>query len=273
MKKIGFVDYYLSEWHANNYPAWIREACEKAGADYEITYAWAEDDVSPVDGVTTDGWCEKFGATRCDTLEELCEASDVILILAPSNPEKHLPYAKIVLPYGKRTYIDKTFAPNANQAAEIFAIAKACGTPFFSTSALRYADEIAGVRCKSVKTTGGGRLLDEYIIHQAEMVVKTLGCGSAAVKAEKDGDAIIFDVRYSDDRSAGMRFAPPLPFTVTLDGGKRDVKSDFFKGLIADIVRFYETGEVSFDPAETMEVMRLREAALKAAASDGWVKV
>ena len=29
MKKIGFIDYYLSEWHANNYPALI----EKQGED------------------------------------------------------------------------------------------------------------------------------------------------------------------------------------------------------------------------------------------------
>lgn len=24
MKKTGFIDYYLDEWHANNYPQWIR---------------------------------------------------------------------------------------------------------------------------------------------------------------------------------------------------------------------------------------------------------
>ena len=106
MKKIGFVDYYLSEWHANNYPAWIKEACENAGLDYELAYAWAELDTSILDGVTTDQWCEKFGATKCDTLEELCEKSDVIVILSPSFPEKHLPYAEVVLKYGKRTYID-----------------------------------------------------------------------------------------------------------------------------------------------------------------------
>ncbi len=23
--KIGFVDYYIDEWHANNYPAWFAE--------------------------------------------------------------------------------------------------------------------------------------------------------------------------------------------------------------------------------------------------------
>ena len=49
MKKIGFVDYYISEWHANNYPAWIKEACQKKGLDFEVKYVWAEEYVSPVD--------------------------------------------------------------------------------------------------------------------------------------------------------------------------------------------------------------------------------
>ena len=49
MKKIGFVDYYLSEWHANNDPAWFAEVAP----DYQIAYAWAEKDVSPRDGVTS----------------------------------------------------------------------------------------------------------------------------------------------------------------------------------------------------------------------------
>ena len=119
MKKIGFIDYYISEWHANNYPKWISEASERLGEDFKVSYAWAELDVSPVDGVTTDEWCEKFGAEKCETLAELCEKSDVILLLAPSNPEKHLQYAKAVLPYGKTTYIDKTFAPDLATAEEI----------------------------------------------------------------------------------------------------------------------------------------------------------
>ena len=57
MKKIGFVDYYLSEWHANNYVGWIKEACSKLGTDYEVAYAWAEINKSPIDGVTSEEWC------------------------------------------------------------------------------------------------------------------------------------------------------------------------------------------------------------------------
>ena len=48
MKKIGFVDYYISEWHANNYPEWIKRASEKLGTDYLVSYAWAEENLSPV---------------------------------------------------------------------------------------------------------------------------------------------------------------------------------------------------------------------------------
>ena len=38
MKKIGFIDYYISEWHANNYPAWMKDACEKLGYEYDHEY-------------------------------------------------------------------------------------------------------------------------------------------------------------------------------------------------------------------------------------------
>ena len=134
MKTIGFVDYYLSEWHANNYPIWIREICERTGKQFCVKYAWAERDISPVDGRSTDEWCKAFGVEKCDTIEELCEKSDYILVLAPSNPETHLRFAEKVLPFGKRTYIDKTFAPDDQTAQKIFAIAQKYSTPFFSSS-------------------------------------------------------------------------------------------------------------------------------------------
>ena len=36
MKTIGFVDYYISEWHANNYPEWIKQASEKLKKSEEV---------------------------------------------------------------------------------------------------------------------------------------------------------------------------------------------------------------------------------------------
>ena len=279
-KKIGFVDLYISEWHANNYPGWMAKICEANGFDFKIAYAWAEIDRSPIDGVTTAEWCEKMGAEKCETIEELCEKSDMIVILAPSNPEAHLGYAEKVLKYGKPTYIDKTFAPDAATSAKIFALSEKYGTPFFSTSALRYADELALIEAPTtVVTTGGGSSAQEYIIHQIEMVVKKLGLGAKSVRATEVGGATCFHVRYSDGRAAQMTYSSgSLGFTVYMMNDTaskfRKIESDFFKTLMKDILTFFETGKISFDTKETHEAMKIREATLKAvAAPDTWVEI
>lgn len=268
MKKIGFVDYFISEWHADNYPAWIERICADMGVDYKVAYAWAELDTSPVSGVSTDEWCEKFGAERCTTIDELCEKSDVIVILSPSNPETHLRYAEEVLKHGKRTYIDKTFAPDAATAKEIFAIGEKYGTPFFSTSALRYATELDSVDAPdSILVTGGGSNLPEYFIHLGEMVVKKMGA-IKSVKATRNGSQWIISAKTADGKDATMIYGCAMPYNVymTKDGREawKSVKSPFFDGLIADILRFFETGKTSFDPAETLAVSRLRDAVLSA---------
>lgn len=268
MKKIGFIDYYLSEWHANNYPAWIKNAASASeGEEMELAYAWAELDVSPLDGVTTDEWCKKFGAERCHSIEELCEKSDCIVILAPSNPECHLGYAKVALPYGKRTYIDKTFAPDYETAREIFDIAKKHGTPFFSTSALRYATEIAENEGNTAYSfiAGGGSNADEYIIHTLEMTVKCFGIGAKALKVSREGKGYLTEIEYDGGRIARVFFAEGIPFTAILTNTDGDtvstsIDSPFFDYLLADIVRFFREGTPSFNPEETLEVMKLRGA-------------
>ena len=39
MTKIGFIDYFLDEWHANNYPQFIRDADPKG--EFVVAYAFA----------------------------------------------------------------------------------------------------------------------------------------------------------------------------------------------------------------------------------------
>ena len=125
MKTIGFIDYYLSEWHADNYPLWIKEICEKTGKEFCVAYAWAEMDKSPIDGKTTDEWCKEFDVERCDSIEEVVEKSDCIIVLSPDNPERHLDLCRIPLASGKRVYVDKTFALTKDIAKEIVEWVKA----------------------------------------------------------------------------------------------------------------------------------------------------
>lgn len=276
MKKIGFVDFYLSEWHANNYPVWIKEVCDEQGADFKVAYAWAEQDISPVDGRSSAEWCDAFGAQLCASIDELCEKSDVIVILSPSNPEKHLPYAKAVLPYKKPTYIDKTFAPNLCEAKQIFAIANEYGTPFFSSSALRYDEALNECEdCRHLTVFISGSSVEEYIIHDIEMVVKKLGAGANSVVCAKNGKQTFFHLGYPDDRSACLVYSSyGLPGSVIMEsadgkGACVASKGHIFKGLISDMLRFFNEKTPSFDAAQTLEAMRVRDAVLKAAAVPG----
>ncbi len=271
MKRIGFIDLYISEWHANNYPEWIKNVCTEKGLDFKISYAWAERDISPVDGRSTDEWCRDFGVEKCLTIDELCEKSDFIIILAPSNPEVHLRYAEAALKYGKPTYIDKTFAPDYKTALEIFSLAKKYGAPFFSSSALRFADELnTGIAPIHIETEGGGSSLEEYIIHQCEMVIKKLGIGVDTVSAKCKDDKIAINVKFSNGKSAKMTYNPDLPFSFSEVGeqGERtertQIKSSFFNSLIADIVEFFDCGRIPFDTNETKEVIKLVELSVKA---------
>ncbi|MBQ9975802.1 MAG: Gfo/Idh/MocA family oxidoreductase [Clostridia bacterium] len=268
---IGFVDYYLSEWHANNYPAWIKEASDELC----VKYAWAEEYVSPVDNVNTDEWCEKYGVEKCNTLAELCEKSDFIIILSPSNPEKHLEYAKEVLKHGKNTYIDKTFTPSYEEAAEIFSLAKQYGTKFFSTSALRYASELETVaESQNLITTGGGSNLEEYVIHQIEMAVKTVKAEPMAIKLDTQGNQIIWTVAFDNGGRWTGIYSPYLPFTVCGDKGYQAVTSKFFPTLISTILDFFKTGALPFDTEETLKAMKIRDAILKAYKLPGeWLNV
>ncbi len=270
MKKIGFIDYYISEWHANNYPKWFTEASKRIGEDFKVAYAYAELDVSPVDQVTTDEWCKSYGVERCYSIEELCEKSDYICILAPSNPEKHLGYVKEAFKCGKNTYVDKTFSDDYQGACEIFRIGKEYNTSFFSTSALRYATELSCVSgANSLITTGCGSNFDEYIIHQCEMVIKTLGCDLKLIKGETLGEnQHVIKVEFESGKSAAMVFSPAIPFAICAsDDGKEPIyktlESDYFAALLEDILKFYLSGKAPFNSDETLAVMKLREAAIK----------
>lgn len=282
MNKIGFVDLYLSEWHANNYPQWIKDYCQQCGLQYEVCYAWADKDVSPVDNRTTDQWCKDLNIAKCDTIKELCEKSDFIILLAPSNPEEHLRLAKMTFEHakGKRMYIDKTFAPDLETAKEIYRLAEENNIKFFSTSALRYASELNGIEnAKTITTKGRGRLMVEYIIHQIEMVVKTMGVGASRVKCDKIEDTdMTFDIEYLDGRVAKMHFCKE-GFGVELvksDGTKlnTNIESEFFKILISKIIIFFQTGEIDFAKEQTLEVIKIREAVIKSEENLGkWIQM
>ncbi len=280
MKTIGFIDYCLSEWHANNYPQWINDACERLGLDYTVAYAWGEQDISPVDGVSGTDWCNKMGVTLCSSIEEVCEKSDALILLAPSNPEKHLPYAEKVLSYGKPTYIDKTFAPNLDTAKAIFALGEKYNTPFFSTSALRYATELEAFKdSNGLVLTGGGSNFPEYAIHLVEMAVVLSNRPIRRVKVHTVGSHRLCCLQSEEGKCIGLVYGAEFGFAVSGDTPSGQtvytpIQSDFFPLLMEAILRFFEDGRPPFDSQQTLQAMAVRDALLAGERTpDTWVCV
>ena len=136
MKTVGFIDYYLDEWHANNYPEMIKK---RSGGEFEVKYAYAKTEPTLPDRISNAEWSKKYDISLVDSIAELINLCDCIVVLSPDNPEMHYELSQEALKSGKPVYIDKTFAENRGEALKIFEIAEKYNTPCYSSSALRFS--------------------------------------------------------------------------------------------------------------------------------------
>jgi hypothetical protein len=284
VKKIGFIDYYIDEWHANNYPEWIRDNVKLAGRDCGLAYAWA--DISREGGLDTAEWCEKFGVEALSSIEELVEKSDYIIVLSPDNPEHHERLARIPLMSGKPVYVDKTFSPDLASGARMFELAGKYGTPMFSSSALRFASELSGYpddkvngeNLEFVAAMGPGAF-ENYSVHQLEMIVSMMGPGAKRVKSLSSESGRLLVIEYADGRRASMTQMQEAPFQLVMqlkDGSGVLVNecSDIFPRLINAMLDFFESGKPPVPKEETLEIMAIREAGEKALKCyDMWIEL
>ncbi len=292
--KIGFIDYYLDEWHANNMPKWLEEA-----TNGEIRVAYAYGEIDNPGGLSNKAWCEKFGVVLCDTIEEVVEKSDCLFVLSPDHPEKHESLCQIPLKSGKNTYVDKTFAPDAETAKRLFALAEKHHTKMFSSSALRFSEELKSflvtdsgenLDCKPriqtyfpgnnsfdyVTTSGPGKF-SNYAIHQLEMIVALMGTNVQRLRCLQ-GQASVLEIEFENGFATMGQFGDEVPFSLNIcknNGESKHIKecSNFFPNFVKSLVEFFKTGIVPVQPEETIAVIKLRELGLKALEKPGcWIE-
>ncbi len=273
--KIGFIDYYLDEWHANNYPKLISDATD---GRLQVTLAYGHID-SPIGGRTTDQWCRDMGIPRAETIDEVCEKCDAIIVLSPDNCEMHEELCQKPLRTGKRVYVDKTFAPDYETAKRIFDIAEKSNTPCYSTSALRYATEYQNIGEVDAIASWGPYSFDTYSIHQLEPVMMLIHAKPQSVCFVPGVHGYTLLIRFEDGRTAtinGFDMHSPFMMNIALKDKCCVVKvqSDYFGGFIKNLTRFFETGEGAVPHEETLRIMAVRGAGLKAAQKPGqWVNI
>lgn len=270
MKKIGLIDYYLDEYHAHVAFKSIGDLNTELGTDFAITAAYAEKDSDG--GLTTAQFCEKHGIESKASIAELCSEVDYIIILSPDDNDKKEGYAIEAIKAGKPIFMDKTFTDTYASACRIFDAADKAGVPLFSSSSLRYADELKSYKknSTSVLVLGSGVTMDKYAVHYLEIIISCMGVGIKTVRHEQRGEQEWVHIGYSDGRQATavISMGDYLDFRVFLADscGKTrnfEILSPIFKLQMADVLRFFETKEVSFDRAETLELMKTLDAILE----------
>jgi predicted dehydrogenase len=283
MKKIGFVDYYIDQWHANNYPQMIRSSRFKD--HYDVTLAWEMQHTLP-DKQPIDQWCSEQNVRRAESIEQVVDECDAIVVMSPNNAEYHEKLADLPLRSGKPVYIDKPIAPSLAAAKRLFEKAATYNTPMMSSSALRFgsalqnalSDKVKGDRVHFAATRGGG-VFHVYAIHQIEMLVMTLGVGAMRVMHCGNDHANVMLVDYDDGRRGSIQLLPGAPFSMAITYGDAhseslDTMDDFFPRFIDAMLTFFDTGRSPIPVAQTLEIAALIEAGQQGLTQrDQWVPV
>lgn len=267
MKKIGVIDHYLDQYHFHNYPTWIKEA---SGGELEIAYAWAE--CEHEGGKSNAECCAEQGIELLGSIEEVIEKSDCLIIMSPDHPERHEDLCRLPLQSGKLTYVDKTFAPDRATAERIINLAKESGTPFFSTSALRYSGGYAELSHDGIEyvASRGPGLFSNYAIHHIEPIICLMGVDIEKIMYIGTGETPSFVFRYRDGRTATMvqmGWECKFGMAVNYKDGHAvvvDAANDFYPQFIKELCGFFTDGKVRVQPEETLQVMTILEYGKKA---------
>jgi predicted dehydrogenase len=210
---------------------------------------------------------------------------DAVLLLS-NDGRKHLEQARLVLAAHKRVFIDKPLASTLEDAREIARVATQSGTPWFSSSSLRYgviglakAPETTGVT-----TWGPGPLeahhyldLSWYGIHPVELLFTLMGTGCKTVTRTSSADSDVVNCIWKDGRIGTVRAIRPYSdYGAIINRGRETIVSHpkaaeagDYHALVLEMVKFFQTGKPPVPPEETLEIIAFLDAAQRSKEQGG----
>ncbi len=238
------------------------------GGSQDIESSWSR--IEPNAKVLQD----KYGVKLYDSIEEMCRNVDCVL-LESVDGRPHLEQVKPVLAAKKPVYIDKPMAGSLRDALEIFRLADQAGVPVFSASSLRFGKNTQAARngaigrVTSAETTSPSPLephhpdLFWYGIHGVESLFTVMGTGVETVRRGMTTNGLIEVVGLWNGGRKGI-FRESKAYGGTAKGAAGEMAVGNFDGyapLVAEIVKFFQTGVAPVKPQETIEIFAFMEAA------------
>ena len=238
---------------------------------------------------------EKFTAALRDTwkievvdsIDELLRRVDAVMLTSVDG-RVHLAQARPVLAARKSVFVDKPLAASVRDAQEIARLAREHKTPVFSSSSLRFSDDVQAIKkdprvspVLGAMAWGPGTLephhpdLFWYGIHAVEVLYAFMGTGCERVTRTHSPGGDVVMCQWRDGRTGVVRTIREgsAPYGQVVFGAKGVVsvpppaaagavpqRSSYY-GLVSAVVEFFKTGTSPVPLDETLEIMAFMEAA------------
>ncbi|MET7000320.1 Gfo/Idh/MocA family protein [Chitinophaga defluvii] len=221
---------------------------------------------------------KKHGVTIASSLDELLKVTDVIM-LETNDGRLHKEQAKRVFEAGKTVFIDKPVAASYRDVVRIYEMAEQYKVPLFSSSTLRYVENMEMLRNGSL----AGKILGAdtfcpceiepshpdifwYGVHGVEMLFAVMGIGCSTVQRVHTASTDIVTGVWEDGRTGVFRGTRTgvSSFGGMAYGEKGNVPIKGYNGyepLLHKIIDFYKTGIPPVSSKETIELYAFMEAA------------
>jgi predicted dehydrogenase len=219
----------------------------------------------------------EFDVEIVDTIEELCERVDAVL-LESVDGRPHLEQAKPVIAAGLPMFIDKPMAGSLADVIDIFELADAADVPVFSSSSYRFYESMQALlkqdvgEIRGVISYGPAHLepthpdLFWYGVHPTEALYTVMGTGcETVVRTHTENTDVVTGV-WSDGRVATLRGLrnQKTPHRVIVFGTNAVAQQEGggdYGPLVQEILTFFRTKEPPVAAEETIELFAFMEAA------------
>lgn len=222
---------------------------------------------------------DKYGVEIVASIEDLLTKVDAVL-LESVDGRPHLAQVRPVLKAKKRVFIDKPFAASYADAREIVRLSQENGTPFFSASSLRYANDIVALKNKpELGGIVGGMAFSPsttianypdlfwYGIHGVETLYTLMGVGCESVTSTSSAGTDVVTGKWKDGRIGtfwgirdGQHDFGAVAFGMKANAVTTPPLKVDYRNLLVEIVKFFRTGVAPIQPEETLEIIAFLEA-------------
>ena len=215
-----------------------------------------------------------MGIEIVPSIDALLKKVDAV-IMNSVDGRVHLQQAKPVLEAGIPIFVDKPITASLEETKQLIALSKKTGTPFFSSSTLRFCQEVIDLNKSDVVgcVTYSPCKLDPthpdlfwYGIHGVETLFTVMGPGCQSVqRTQADGVEIVTGV-WQDGRVGTFRGIRDGSYGYgVLVFGKKNIELTKIKAnynlLVVEIVKFFRTKEAPVSPEQTLEIVAFMTAA------------